>query len=259
MRYYKRRYTQEKAKNMHQKLHISKIIYIFANRMMKKALLSVVFPSICPCCGQVVVEEEGQICSSCLSRLPQTEQIQTRGNLTEDKFVNIPNFVRGAAWLHYGEDKVRNLIQQMKYKNRPMIGYHLGKTLGQLLGEAGFMDGIDLIIPIPLHPKRLRERGYNQAEYIAKGISEATDIPMDYLDHIQRLINNPHQARLLVGGRKQNVSHIFAVNHPEELYRKHILLVDDVITTGSTLQSCIKAMIPIKGCQISVVTVAKAH
>lgn len=244
---------------MYQKLHISKIFTTFAFRMVKKALLSVVFPSICPCCGQVVVEEEGQICPSCLHQLPQTEQIDTRGNLTEDKFANIPNFVRGAAWLHYAEPKVKKLIQQMKYKNRPMIGYHLGKVLGQRLGEAGFMDGIDLIIPIPLHPKRLRERGYNQAAYIAKGISEATDIPMDDLDHVQRLINNPHQALLLVDSRRQNVSHIFAVNHPEELYRKHILLVDDVITTGATLQSCIKAMTPIRGCQISVVTVAKAH
>lgn len=227
--------------------------------MIIKALLSVVFPSICPYCGQAVVEKEGQLCPSCRQQLPQTEQIETRGNLTEDKFHDIPNFVRGAAWLHYAEPKVKYLIQQMKYKNRPMIGYYLGKALGQLLGESGFMDGIDIIIPIPLHPKRLRERGYNQAEYIAAGISDATDIPLDQQNHIQRLINNPHQARLVIEGRKQNVLDIFAVNHPEELYRKHILIVDDVITTGSTIRSCIKATIPIRGCQISVITLAKAH
>ncbi len=234
------------------------MIQLPTHSALYRQLMSVLFPALCPCCHQVVMDEDGQVCEECLQRLPETEQIVTRGNLTEDKFCDIPNFVRGAGWLDYGETEVKDLIHQLKFKNRPMIGYYLGLELGKRLGETGFMDGVDLLLPIPLHPSRLKERGYNQAEYIAAGISMATDIPMDG-SYIQRVVNNPQQSRQLIGGRKQNVSHIFAVNHPEELYRKHLLLVDDVITTGSTLLSCIMSMVPFRGCQVSVVTLAKAH
>lgn len=223
-----------------------------------RQVMAVVFPTICPFCRQAVVDEDGEVCEHCLPLLPRTEQIQTRGNITEDKFIKHPHFVRGAAWLHYKDERVRNLIQQMKYKNRPIIGYSLGKALGKELAEQGFMDGIDVILPIPLHPKRLRNRGYNQAEYIAVGIGEATDIPVD-TTHLERIVNNPQQAKLDDRERKDNVTHIFAVNHPEEMYRKHILLVDDVVTTGATLNSCIAAMAPFRGCEVSIVTLAKAH
>ena len=223
-----------------------------------RQIMSVIFPTICPFCHQAAVDEDGEVCAECKRRLPQTEEIQTRGNITEDKFMKNPHFVRGAAWLHYKDARVRDLVHQMKYKGRPLIGYSLGKELGIQLAQQGFMDGIDVVIPIPLHPKRLRTRGYNQAEYIAAGIGKTTDIPVD-TTHIERVINNPQQAKIIDGGRKNNVAQIFAVNHPEEMYRKHILLVDDVVTTGSTLNSCIASMAPFRGCQVSIVTLAKAH
>jgi len=120
-----------------------------------------------------------------------------------------------------------------------------------------FFDGIDIIMPVPLHPKRLRERGYNQSEYIAKGISEITGIPVDNT-HVTRSRNTPKQALQKGDERKQNVSEAFTVNHPEQMYHKHILLVDDLITTGETAKACLHAMKKFRGASFSVFSLCKA-
>ena len=111
---------------------------------------------------------------------------------------------------------------------------------------------------IPLHPKRLNERGYNQSEYIAKGISDVTGIPID-LTHVTRTRNTPKQALQRGEERRENMAEAFAVNHPEQLYHKHILVVDDLITTGETMRSCLKAMKIIRGAKITVFALCKAR
>ena len=111
---------------------------------------------------------------------------------------------------------------------------------------------------MPLHPKRLRERGYNQSEYIARGISDLTGIPVD-TTHVTRARNTPKQALQDGEGRKTNVADAFAVNHPEQLYHKHILLVDDLITTGETVKACLHAMRVIRGAKFSVFALCKAR
>lgn len=222
------------------------------------SVLSVVFPTFCPICGKQLVENQDEICTHCLNLLPRTDEINIEGNITEDKFRDIPNVVRGAAWLKYThQNTTGHLVRLFKYKNHPRIGYYLGQAAAKEYIPSDFFNTIDLIIPVPLHPKRLRERGYNQAEWIARGLSAETGIPVD-TDHIQRVEDNQHQATLFGRDRVMNVSEIFEVNHPEELYRKHILLVDDVITTGATMRSCIMATTPVRGCRISVFSLAKA-
>ena len=111
---------------------------------------------------------------------------------------------------------------------------------------------------MPLHPKRLRERGYNQAEYIARGISEITGIPID-TTHVTRIRNTPQQALQDGEERKTNVANAFAVNHPEEMRHKHILVVDDLITTGETMRSCLAAMKRFRGATFSVFALCKAR
>ena len=123
---------------------------------------------------------------------------------------------------------------------------------------ADFFDEIEVIVPMPLHPKRLRERGYNQAEYIAKGISEITGIPVD-TTHVTRARNTPKQALQRGEARKANVADAFAVNHPEQLYHKHILVIDDLITTGETAKACLRGMRPIRGATFSVFALCKAR
>lgn len=229
---------------------ISKIIH---------TILSVIFPTFCPVCNKKLTNTQDEICVDCLSCLPRTEEVATHGNITEDKFQDIPNFIRGAAWLQFCKNNdVSHLIHKFKYKQHPQIGYHLARQAAKEYIPWDFFNTIDVIIPVPLHPKRLQERGFNQSEWIARGLSYETGIPLD-TNHLTRVVDNAHQANLIGLERVQNVSHIFEVNHPEELYRKHILLVDDVITTGATLRSCIMATIPIRGCQISVFALAKAQ
>lgn len=166
---------------------------------------------------------------------------------------------RAAAFLFYDKEQpIQWAIHLMKYADQPLIGYYFGRQAATEMQYAGFFDGIDLIIPVPLHPKRMRERGYNQSEYIAQGISEVIGVPVD-TTHVTRIKNTPKQAMQAGEKRKENVADAFAVNHPEQLYKKHILVVDDLITTGETMRSCLKAMKRFRGAKFSVLALCKAR
>ena len=225
------------------------------------SLFSLFFPRTCPMCGAYVGEhaERGQLCDDCLHHLPRTEQAEIRQNVTEMTLTGINRLERAGAFLFYEKDhSIQRVIHKMKYADLPEIGYSLGKLAAIEWQYADFFDGIDVIIPMPLHPRRLRERGYNQSEYIARGISEVTGIPID-TTHVTRTRNTPKQALQSGEARMYNVVNAFAVNHPEQLYRKHILLVDDLITTGETMKACIKAMRYLRGATFSVFALCKAR
>lgn len=231
--------------------------------LIREAIGAVLFTRCCPICGERVEtksikEKPLYVCNHCMRTLPRTEQAATRGNLTEDIFHDIPSFQRGAAFLYYNQTtSLHNLFHCFKYGHQPEIAYQLAyEAAGDFL-QADFFDEIDLIMPVPLHPKRFKLRGYNQCDYIAQALSEVTRIPVD-TTHLLRIKNNPQQALLKGKERTTNVNNIFQVNHPEELYRKHILLVDDILTTGSTLRSCINALSLCKGAQFSVFVLGKA-
>lgn len=225
---------------------------------------SVLFPRLCPICGERVEGETEYhrpryICKHCIERLPRTEQAAERGNSTEDKFYHHPQFATGAAFLFYAKgDKIREVVHAFKYRRQPEIAYQLAHTAATDFLQSDFFDEIDYIIPIPLHKRRFRSRGYNQSEYIAQALSDVTGIPLD-TSHLTREYNNPQQALKSGAERKENVEGVFAVNHPEELYRKHILLVDDVLTTGSTLLSAMTTLEACKGAKFSVFVLAKAR
>lgn len=235
------------------------------------SLCSLFFPRVCPICGKYVGEKamRGQLCEDCVSSLPRTEQAAMRENGTEMVLwgdvqsraaaKRVMHMDRAAAFLFFEKEyPIQAAIHKMKYADQPMIGYWLGRQAALEMQFADFFEGIDLIIPMPLHPKRLRARGYNQAEYIAKGIHEVTGIPID-ITHVTRARNTPKQALQRGEARKANVADAFAVNHPEQLYHKHILVIDDLITTGETMRSCLKAMKKIRGATFSVFALCKAR
>ena len=222
-------------------------------------MLNLFFPKCCPLCGQVV-EEGIIICPSCIRSLPRTEQSFMRDNLTEMLFCDNKKFRKGAAFLFFDQDSpVQRALHQMKYGRfaDPYIGYTLAKEAAYEFLSSDFFDGIDVLLPVPLHPRRLRERGFNQSEWICRALTEVTGIPTDTF-HLTRQINNEHQARL-GKERNENVKGIFAVTHPEDLYHKHLLLVDDIITTGATLRACMEALKPVRGHHVSVFGLGKAR
>ena len=237
---------------------------------IKTSLFSLFYPRVCAACGQYLEEEKDSVlCDACLQSLPRTEQDSIRENETEmclwgkarsrAAAKKVMHLERAAAFLFFDKDHpIRRVIHAMKYADRPEIGRFLGRQAAMEMQYADFFDEIDVIVPIPLHKKRLRSRGYNQSEYIARGLSEITKIPVD-TTHVTRERNTPKQA--LQGGaeRKANVQGAFGVNHPEQLYHKHILLVDDLITTGETVKACMKAMRVIRGAKISVFALCKAR
>ena len=235
------------------------------------SLFSLIFPQVCPICGRYVGEKamRGQLCESCISSLPRTEQAAIRENGTEMALwgeaqskaaaKRVMHLDHAASFLFFEKDHpIRSAIHKMKYADQPMIGYWLGRQAAMEILYADFFDEIEVIVPMPLHPKRLRERGYNQAEYIAKGISEITGIPLD-TTHVTRARNTPKQALQRGEERKANVAEAFTVNHPEQMYHKHILVVDDLITTGETMRSCLKAMKKFRGATFSVFALCKAR
>lgn len=235
------------------------------------SLFSLFYPQVCPTCGSYVGEKamRGQLCDECVAKLPRTEQAALRENSTEmalwgDIHSNaaakrVMHLDHAAAFLFYEkEHPIQSAIHKMKYADQPMIGYWLGRYAAMEMMCADFFDEIDIIVPMPLHPKRLRERGYNQAEYIANGISEVTGIPID-ATHVTRARNTPKQAMQRGEERKANVADAFSVNHPEQMYHKHILVVDDLITTGETMRSCLKAMKKFRGATFSVFALCKAR
>lgn len=223
-----------------------------------KSVLDLFYPPLCMQCHERLEEGELFLCANCLEHLPRTEMAANRGNRVEQLFWDIPKFNRGAAFCFYRRSETfRHMIHRLKYGNKPLIGEYLGELAAREFLPANFFQGIDLIVPVPLHPKRQRKRGYNQAEYIARGISRATAIPLD-TTHLQRVVNNPTQTKKTGKERTGNTQGIFSVQTPANWRGKHILLVDDIITTGATLRACMKVITPVHGTAVSVMSLGVA-
>jgi ComF family protein len=235
-----------------------------------QAILEVLFPECCAACGRKLVQEGQTICSSCFDSIVRTEHAHIPNNgidmLIQERLSETKKhirYVRGAAFAYYNPDRgriLRLLIEHAKFglRTNPMIFYDLGRKAADEYVGSALLEDIDLLVPIPLHPHRLRERGFNQAEYICKALHEITKIPMD-TEHLVRVRNNPHQSRSAFDKRQANVEDVFAIRYPEEWKGKHILLVDDVITSGATVFSCMKHTSSIRDCRVSVFAIGWAH
>ena len=165
---------------------------------------------------------------------------------------------KAAAFSFYNKgSRIRNLIHNFKYKGIKEIGYELGRIYGLSLKSSGFTSDIDLIIPVPLHPTKKRIRGFNQSEIISSGLAEVTGLPFN-MDSLIRTTGTATQTMRSRYDRWTNVEGIFQVKEPEEITGMHILLLDDVITTGSTIESCATELLKVAGVKVSVVSLAFA-
>jgi ComF family protein len=163
---------------------------------------------------------------------------------------------KAAAFSFYTRDsRIRKLIHQLKYKGIREVGTELGRIYGRTLLSSGFLEGIDIIVPVPLHPSKQRQRGFNQSEMISDGISEVSGIPGN-TGILLRKTSSKTQTKKSRYERWTNVEDIFMTPDPDSLKGTHILLVDDVITTGSTIEACASELLKTEGVKVSVVALA---
>lgn len=208
-----------------------------------KYVLDLFFPECCLACTQRLVEQEKYLCITCLSEFPLTNYIYTRNNKLEELFAGRFPYEKIASYAFFMKEGIlQPVIHELKYRNRPDLGLFLGGMLGKELEQSQFCDNIDILVPIPIHPKRHKERGYNQSLEIIKGIISHINLPFDD-ENLKRIVNNPSQTGLSKTERWNNVENIFEIADPSLFEDKHILLVDDIITTGSTLESCAKKIL----------------
>ncbi len=215
------------------------------------------FPRYCAVCGTRLTRTETEVCVSCLSGLPKTRAHLMEENPIEQLFWTFMPVGRATSHFFYESAEAHRVIHQLKYFNNPRVGEVLARVMATGLQEDGFFEGMDMIVPVPLHWRRMRTRGYNQCDYIAKGISSVTGLPVAK-DVVRRVVNNKTQTRLGTGERRDNVEDIFRLDDADAVRGKHVLLVDDVITTGSTAVSCGATLARAGGVTVSVVSLAYA-
>jgi len=220
--------------------------------------ISLLFPRLCYGCGNHLMRNESLICTECYVLIPRTNFHLKADNPVAQLFWGRCQIEKAAAFSFYTKDsRIRKLIHQLKYKGIKEVGPELGRIYARSLLHSGFFEGIDIIIPVPLHPTKMRKRGFNQSDLISDGISAVSGIPLDTKILIRKTISAT-QTRKSRYDRWTNVEDIFRVTYENKLAGRHILLVDDVITTGSTLEACANEILKVEDTKVSVVALAYA-
>lgn len=220
-------------------------------------LKALFFPPYCPVCGERMGERALTICTRCRMEAPLTGYTHQFDNpLCRTFWGEIP-FVHASALLFFsGSSGWRRLIHDFKYHGHWQLAGEMGRWYGAELRDGGLLADVDVVIAIPLHPLKRLKRGYNQSEFLAEGIARELGIEVDHRA-IRRHRNNQSQTRQSRHERWENVAEVFSVRHPERLKGRHILLVDDVLTTGATLISCGEAILKaVPDCRLSFAALA---
>ncbi|TNJ44224.1 ComF family protein [Tamlana fucoidanivorans] len=225
---------------------------------MLKSLINLFFPKVCCACSNFLGDYEDTICTNCRHDLPVT-------NFHFDKTDNVAKVLYGRAKIETGtalfrfekQSKVQHLIHNLKYKNQEQIGVVLGNWLGHELQECDAFKQIDAVIPVPLHKKKLQQRGFNQVAKFGQQIAQA--LQADYIDDVLlKVTNTSSQTKKNRLTRWQKSAELFALVNQEKIENKHLLLVDDLITTGATMEACILVLSQAKNIKISIATMAIA-
>jgi len=214
------------------------------------------YPHNCEGCGTDVLNDDAILCTKCLFDLPETNFTNTKNNPVEKIFYGRLNIIAATAAYYFTKNSLlQHLMIQLKYRNNKDIGFFLGKQLGYQLQESERFNDVDVLVPLPLNPKKEKKRGYNQAMIICEGIASVWQKPVlkNALIRTQFTETQTQQDRI---HRWQNMQHVFAMADKNSLQGKHVLLVDDVITTGATLEACGNTIVNILNTQLSIATLA---
>ena len=218
--------------------------------------LHIIYPHVCIGCGSDVLETEEIICSECFSQLPFTNYFMYEDNPVQHRFAGRLMVQHAGSTFHFTTKSVmQNIVFAVKYRGNRDAGIFLGKQTGKALLQTDWYKDIDVIVPLPLNKRKLQQRGYNQAALIANGISQIIHKPL--VDNVVlRKVYTETQTHKDRISRWESMQHVFMVNNAELLHNKHVLLVDDIITTGATLEACGQHLTALPGTKLSLATAA---
>lgn len=216
-----------------------------------------IFPRCCAACDKGLVGNEDVICTACRIALPRVGQDSSLAEMTAQKFINVHEVIQTHAYLLFTKKgKVQKLLHALKYKGQAEVGVALGFMFGQEMQESNMLPEADLIISVPLHKKKLKYRGYNQSDKLAEGFSKATRIPWSG-DMLERIKFTETQTGKTRNERWENVRGVFVVKG--DVKDKRVIIMDDVLTTGATIEACMEVLLK-AGCrEFIVLTIASAQ
>ena len=226
-------------------------------RSWLEAFMAILYPRLCPGCSNALLQHERIVCPLCKSELPLTRILDSPDNVVEKLFWGRVKLEHASSMYTFvKQGKIQHLIHAVKYKENQELGIELGRWMGHYYANTHFAK-VDILVPVPLHPKKEYQRGYNQSQLLVQGMCEVWGLPcMEKL--IQRTSYTDSQTKKGRFQRWENVSNLFILNPQYSIEDKHVLLIDDVLTTGATLESCVQALLTGNNVRVSVLTLAKA-
>lgn len=223
-----------------------------------KDFISLFYPEVCLACGEGLAEKEEFVCTTCLYKLPKTDYHNQLLNPMYKAFYGRAEIKAAAAYGYYTKGGVlQELVHEFKYNGKKGLATSFGKWYGAELKKVSTFSELDFIIPVPLHPTKLRSRGYNQSACFAEGLSKTLDVPV-LPDVLKRTKNTETQTNKSRFSRWENVKDVFALDNKEQIENKHILIVDDIVTTGATIEACINVLNAASVASVSVASIGYA-
>lgn len=227
-------------------------------RELASGLLHLTYPDLCVACRRELPAHHGCFCLKCRLKLHPSDMHSLPDNeFTRRFWGRLPLTAGGAMYYFNRHSPIQKALHRLKYRNQPDIGLQIGRAYGRLLAPAPGFDSVDFIVPVPLHPKKEKLRGYNQSAVFGRGLSETLGVPLleNALVRSRFANSQTHKKRL---ERFQYLQNTFVLPKPQALAGKHILLVDDILTTGATLELCGAALFEAPGLRLSMATIAIA-
>lgn len=224
--------------------------------LIPEPLVSLFYPVCCGGCNTPLFSHENAVCTNCIENLPRTAFLDDPENEVEKIFWGRVPVLAAGSFLYFVKGGIlQNMLHQLKYKGNTDVGIELGRLAGEALLKSERFNAVDCVIPIPLHEKKLKKRGYNQCSFIGEKIAGV--LGADYNDFsLLKVTHNESQTRKSKFQRWLNVKTIFEIAEPEAIQNKHVLLIDDVVTTGSTLEAAAQKLLSVEGVRVSIFTVA---